>query len=50
MEYCLQGLLGVDPSRTGLKKLTFSDKLNQTEILNGGVEEQNLGKKTLVKF
>ena len=48
MEYFLEDLLGVDPSRIGLKELTPSSKLNQSEISNRGVKEQNLEKRTLV--
>jgi len=40
MEYFLEELLGVDPSRIGLKELTLSGKLNYTEILNRGVKDK----------
>jgi len=43
--YFLEFLLFVDPSGTGLKKLTISSKLNLTEILKQTVIVQTLEKK-----
>ena len=45
MGYFLEDLLFVDPSGTGLKKLTISGKLNWTGILSPEVKEQKLKKK-----
>jgi len=43
--YFLEDLLFVDPSGTGLKKLTVSGKLNWTGILSPEVKEQNFKQK-----